>query len=383
MRRSSFYQAILRGFKVNPVLAILGPRQCGKTTLARKYLEDQKAFRQQNYFDLERPSDIQRLSNPELVLSQLNGLITIDEIQRIRELFPVLRVMVDDPDLAQHYLILGSASRELIRQSSETLAGRITYLELTPFNLSEVDDRDRLWLQGGFPRSYLEKDPKLSYEWRQHYIRTYLEVDVPNLGINIQSENLRRFWMMLTHYHGQILNASELGRSLNLTYNTILNYTDVLRNTFMIRVLQPWHENIKKRQVKSPKIYFRDSGLLHALLRIDTMDNLQLHPKLGASWEGFALEEVIRALKVDHEDCYFWATHANAELDLLVFKEGKRLGFEFKYADAPKKTKSMTIAMEDLNLDSLTVICPGKVSYPLTEKITVCGLNEFVENASA
>ncbi len=379
MDRTLFQQSIEHAFLVNPVVALLGPRQCGKTTLAKTYIQTLN-HKLGAYFDLERPSDLARLANPELVLSRLSGLIAIDEIQHSPELFRTLRVLVDNTNHEQKYLILGSASRELLRQSSESLAGRISYIELTPFNFSETGNLETLWLRGGFPKSYLANTSEISYQWRENYIRTYLEVDIPNLGINILPANLRRFWTMLSHYHGNIFNASEIGRSMGLSHNTIRDYADILSHTFMIRQLQPWHENIKKRQVKSPKIYFRDSGLLHALLSIKTIDELWQHPKLGASWEGFALEEIIRAKKVNHQDCYFWATHANAELDLLIIKEGKKLGYEFKFTDSPKLTKSMGIALQDLQLDELTVIYPGKHQFPLSDKITAYGLELFLHS---
>ena len=267
-----------------------------------------------------------------------------------------------------------------MQQSSESLAGRISYIELTPFNFKETHEIKKLWLRGGFPKSYLADTDEISFKWREDYIRTYLEIDIPNLGIKVPSENLRRFWMMISHYHGNILNASELGRSLNLSHNTIRNYIDILENTFMIRQLQPWYENIKKRQVKSPKIYFRDSGIYHALLNIHSEIELWLHPKLGASWEGFALEEIIRTHHVDSKDCYFWATHADAELDLLIFYKGQRLGFEFKYTDTPKLTKSMHIAMKDLQLDQLNIIYPGQHDFPLANNILTYGLKNYLQH---
>ncbi len=378
MQRDLFNQLIIKGFKVNPAVALLGPRQCGKTTLANMYIAEHSNDMPVHYFDLEKPSDLARLQNPELVLQQLEGLIVIDEIQRLPELFPLLRVLIDNQTLNQYYLILGSASRELVQQSSETLAGRIQYLELTPFQFNETQQLEKLWLRGGFPRAYLAKTNDISYDWRQNYIRTYLEQDIPNLGITIPAANLRRFWNMLAHYHGNILNTSELGRSLNLSHNTIRNYIDILIHTFMIRQLSPWFENLKKRQVKSPKIYFRDSGIYHTLHNIHNKKDLWINPKLGASWEGFALEEVIRKHRADPEDCFFWATHAHAELDLLITKDGIKRGFEFKFTEQPKLTKSMKIAMADLNLDELTVIYPGEHTFPLAENVRACGLEDYL-----
>lgn len=375
MERYQYLDKIKAAFEVTPIVALLGPRQCGKTTLAKQYVQGSP----ENYFDLEDPDDLIRLENSKLTLSRLKNLITLDEIQRLPEIFPLLRVLVDNKKLDQKYLILGSASRELIRQSSETLAGRISYIELTPFNSREVDNLNQLWLRGGFPRSYLANNQTISYAWRKEYIRTYLEQDIQMMGIQVSPENLRRFWMMLVHYHGNIFNASEIGRSLNLSHTTAKNYLDILSHTFMIRELKPWFENIGKRQVKSSKIYFRDSGIMHALLGISDESSLMLNPKLGASWEGFALEEIIRFIGADPLDCYFWATQANAELDLLVHQDGKRLGFEFKYSDMPQMTKSMHIALEDLKLDQLIVIYPGDKSYHPQKNVFICGLNEYIK----
>lgn len=379
MHRHDFLKKITLAFQVTPIVCILGPRQCGKTTLARVYAEQEGKHPLQNYFDLESAIDLQRLvQNPELILSQLQGLIIIDEIQRMEELFPTLRVLVDQPGATRQFLILGSASRELLKQSSESLTGRISYLELTPFNYTETHELDLLWLRGGFPKSYLAANEEISFHWRKEYIRTILEQDVPNMGFRIAPQNLQRFWMMLAHYHANIFNASELGRSLGLSHNTIRDYADILTHMFMLRQLQPWHENISKRQVKSPKIYFRDSGIFHTLLGIQNVEMLLTHNKLGASWEGVALEEIIRRLGVTSESCYFWATHAHAELDLLVFHQGKRLGFEIKYAKIPTLSRSMQVAFADLKLDSLTVIYPGEKNYSLNKAIQVIGLKNFL-----
>lgn len=378
MKRPLYLNRIREAFKVHPIVAILGPRQCGKTTLARMYANCENSLSPENYFDLEDLNDIERLKSPQTALEGLKGLIVIDEVQRRPELFQTLRVIVDRPNQNQKFLILGSASRELLMQSSETLTGRIHYIELTPFSYNEVEDLEQLWKRGGFPRSFLAEDDVSSRIWRESYLKTFIEQDIPSFGIKVAPEQLRRFWMMLTHYHGSIYNASEIGRSINLSYKTVRHYTDILTNTLMVRQLQPWHENISKRQVKSPKIYFRDSGLFHTLLNIKNDSSLLTHPKLGASWEGFAVEEVIRHLKVDHWDCFFWATQASAELDLLVFKNDQRLGFEFKYTDSPKTTKSMRIALEDLKLDRLTIIYPGKKSFKIDEKIYAAGLENYL-----
>lgn len=379
MERIHYLNKIKEAFTVNPIVALLGPRQAGKTTLANMiFAENQE--KPENYFDLENITDVERLRKPLLALEPLEGLIVIDEVQRIPELFATLRVVVDKLREKQRYLILGSASRELLKQSSETLAGRISYIELTPFSYEEVDNIPELWLRGGFPCAYLAQNLHISMLWRKDYIRTFLEQDIPNLGINIAPENLRRLWMMLAHYHGNLLNASEIGKSLNLSHNTIKHYLDILSGTFMIRQLQPWFENISKRQVKSPKIYFRDTGILHAMLNIPDQSALLTHPKLGASWEGFALEQIILSSRARSEDCYFWATHQQAELDLMIIEGLKRKGFEIKYTDVPKATKSMYIALNDLKLDELTVIYPGHKTFWLDERIKAAGLIDYLEN---
>ena len=378
MQRKQFLEKVHFAFKVHPIVAVLGPRQCGKTTISRQYIEEVGVVPPQNIFDLEDARDCERLRDPMRTLSELEGLIVIDEIQRVPELFPSLRVFVDNPNLKQRFLILGSASRDLIKQSSETLAGRIGYLELTPFTLQETHSTENLWIRGGYPRSFLAESEEVSAAWREAFIKTYLESDIPALGIEIPPANLRRFWMMLTHYHGNIFNASELGRSLGFSAKTIKRYVDILSGTFMVRQLQPWFENIGKRQVKSCKIYMRDSGVFHTLLGIKNKSDLLQQPKLGASWEGFALEQVISAVGAENEECYFWATHQQAELDLLIIKDGKRLGFEFKYSAAPKVSKSMKIAQDNLKLNSLQVVYPGNIDYPLDKGIEVIGLDNFI-----
>lgn len=377
MERIAQLQFINFAFRTHPIVAILGPRQCGKTTLARQYAASDPAT---TWFDLENPRDLAKLENPLLALEHTKGLVVIDEIQRRPELFPLLRVLADAPKRQANYLILGSASRDLIHQSSETLAGRIAYHELTPFSLGEANDMQSLWLRGGFPLSYLAASEHDSYFWRQNYIMTFLERDIPALGINIPAITLRRFWTMLAHYHANIFNSSEIGRSMGLSHTTIRHYLDILVGTFMIRSLQPYETNLKKREVKSPKIYFRDSGILHSLLDITTHRALQNYPKCGASWEGFALEETIKALKALPHECFFWGTHSGAELDLLIIKEGKHLGFEFKYSDAPRLTPSMKIAMESLQLTQLTVIYPGSDHYKLSDNIIVRSLESLYAN---
>ena len=376
MDRKHFLDKIKRAFEVHPVVAILGPRQSGKTTLARMYKEELgDTF---TYFDLEDPRHLARLESPILLLEELEGTIIIDEVQRLPDLFPILRVLVDQHK-NRRFLILGSASRDLIKQSSESLAGRIQYIELPPFSLPETKDVKKMWLRGGFPKSFLADSDKKSFEWRLAYITTFLERDIPNLGINIPAQTLHRFYSMLAHYHGNIFNASEIGNSLGISHTTCRRYLDILSGTFMVRELSPWFENIGKRQVKKPKIYFRDIGIFHSLLSIPTMKDLLNHPKLGASWEGLALEEILRFHQVPSNEAYFWAVHSEVELDLLILIDGKKVGFEFKYTDSPKITKSMTTSIETLSLDRLIVIVPGKDSYPLTKKIRVQGLETYLK----
>ena len=381
MQRQTFFESMQLAFQVNPIVVLLGPRQCGKTRLARQYFKSYfktDNVTSPNYFDLEDFEDLERLIDPRLALGSLKGLIVIDEIQKRPDLFPMLRVLIDANRQTQRYLILGSASRDLIRQSSETLAGRISYIELTPFNFSETKSIEQLWSRGGFPLSYLAATDLNSFAWRKAYIQTFLERDIPALGINIPAQQLHRAFSMLTHYHGQIMNASEIGKSLFLSDKTIRNYVDILCGTFMIRELKPYFINIKKRQVKSSKIYFRDSGILHALQGLADFNALLTQPKLGASWEGFALEEVIRYHKFSEEDCYFWSTHGNAELDLYVDALPKRMGFEFKYSSAPKLTSSMLTSLSDLKLDKITVIYPGKKRFLIHEKVEVVGLEVYL-----
>jgi len=378
MQRNEYFDRITQQLSIHPVVVLLGPRQAGKTTLARAYVELYSS-KQTIFFDLENPLDLARFENPLLALGNYeNTLIIIDEVQMRPELFPVLRVLADDKKKKLQFLILGSASRDLIRQSSETLAGRVGHIEVTPFSLREVRKSDQLWIRGGFPPSYLADSDELSMIWRESYIRTYLERDIPLMGFAIPPPQIRRFWLMLCSYHGQIFNGSEIGKSLGITHHTSRKYLDILIGTFMIRSLQPWFENIQKRQVKSPKIYFRDSGVLHALLGLKNQEAIQQHPRLGSFWEGFALEEIIRFYKATEEECYFWATQSGAELDLLLIKEGKKVGFEIKYTDSPKITPSMKIALHDLKLDHLYVIFPSDQSFPLDTHITAQGLENMI-----
>lgn len=357
-----------------PVVGIIGARQVGKTTLARSILKHLHTA--STYYDLENPEDLARLADPMLALKGLKGIVVIDEIQRFPELFPILRVLVDQPRTSVRFLVLGSASPELLRQGSESLAGRIVYHELKGFSLDEVGvkNHQRLWLRGGFPRSYLAASNTLSEQWRREFIRTFLERDLPQLGITIRSTTMHRFWRMLAHYHGQIWNASEFGRSFGVADTTVRNYLDLLSSALVVRQLLPWHENIAKRQVKSPKIYIGDSGLLHTLLGIKTRRDLEGHPKIGASWEGFVIEQVIRWLRFSKEECFFWATHAGAELDLLVIRGRQRLGFEVKLTSSPRVTPSMRSALSDLKLQRLYIIHSGEKSFSLEKNIQAVAL---------
>jgi predicted AAA+ superfamily ATPase len=363
-------RAVLKRFIATfPVTAILGPRQSGKTTLAHE-------FKTQHFFDLENPQDAALLAEPMLALEPLSGLIVIDEIQRVPNLFPVIRHLVDTHP-KQRYLILGSASRDLIRQSAESLAGRIGYHELGGLRLGDIGAHQwrQLWLRGGFPRSYAARTDEESHLWREQYVATFLERDIPQLGIAIPAATLRRFWIMLCHYHGQILNHAEFARSFGVSDMTIRRYLDILEGTFMIRLLQPWHVNLGKRLVKRPKLYLRDSGLLHVLLAIRSAGDLSTHNKLGASWEGFALEVATRAIGKRNEELSFWATHAGAEVDLFWQAQGKNWAVEIKYADAPRLTPSMSSALRDLDLTHLWVLYPGDRTYPLAPQVTVLPLN--------
>ena len=358
-----------------PVVAMLGPRQCGKTTLARQLVPVDSA----NYFDLEDPISLTRLDEPLTALGELRGTVVIDEVQRRPELFPLLRVLADRADSPARFLILGSASPGLLRQSSESLAGRLELMEMQGFSLAEVglEAAPGLWLRGGFPRSYLARNDGDSLIWRRDFNRTLLESDLPQLGVRVPAPTLQRFWAMLAHVHGQLWNGAELGRSLGVNQTTCRRYLDLLAGVFMVRLLQPWHANLLKRQVKAPKIYFRDSGLLHQLLQIPDQDALLRHPRLGASWEGFVIEQLLAAWRP--EGAWFWATHGGAELDLLVQRGSRRIGVEIKRADAPRLSASMRQALLDLELDDLLVITPGKRGYRLQERARVVTLAEALQ----
>ncbi len=360
--------------KRSRVVALLGPRQSGKTTLARRFVPAESI----NYFDLEDPASVARLSEPDTALRPLRRLIVIDEIQRRPELFPLLRVLADRQPLPARFLILGSASPNLLKQSSETLAGRLETIPLDGFRLADLgpEAQTRHWVRGGFPLSYIARTETDSAVWRRQFLQTFLERDIPQLGITIPAVALRRFWNMVAHYHGQIWNAAELARALAVNESTVRRYLDLMTGLFMVRQLPPWFENLGKRQVKAPKIYVRDTGLLHSLLGINNLRDLELHPKVGASWEGYAVEEVLKALRPDK--AYYWATHNGAEIDLVLFKNGRRIGIECKRADAPVLTPSMRIALADLKLDELQVVYPGERRYMLASKVEVVPLAQLI-----
>ena len=355
---------LLREF---PVVALLGARQVGKSTLARQLVASRRG--PATWFDLENPADLARLADPGLELRPLRGLVVLDEIQRLPEVFPLLRVLADRPRTPARFLVLGSASPDLLRQSSETLAGRIAFHELDGFGLQEVGDPERLWLRGGFPLSYLARSAPASRRWRDGFIRTFLTRDIPELGSQVPPPALRRFWTMLAHWHGQTWNGAEFGRAFGVAHTTVRRYLDLLTAVYVIRQLQPWHENIRKRQVRSPKVYVADSGILHALLGLSTREAVLSHPKVGASWEGFVVQQVIQLLAASPEQCFHWSTHSGAELDLLVVAGNQRYGFEVKRAEAPRTTPSMRSAVETLRLDRLDVVHAGEQSYAMAPGI--------------
>jgi predicted AAA+ superfamily ATPase len=372
--RKMDFSLVQTALRRSRIVALLGPRQCGKTTLARQFV----AADSLNYFDLEDPQSLARLSEPDTALRPLRGLVIIDEVQRRPEIFPLLRVLADRSPLPARFLVLGSASPDLLRQSSETLAGRLETVTLEGFRLADLgaSAQGTHWLRGGFPLAYTARTESNSVAWRRQFIQTFLERDLPQLGVQIPAVALRRFWTMVAHYHGQIWNAAELARALAASESTVRRYLDLLTSVFMVRQLSPWLENLGKRQVKAPKLYVRDSGLLHTLLGIHSKRELELHPKVGASWEGYAIEEVLKAMRPD--DAYFWATHNRAEIDLILFKGRQRIGVECKRADAPRLTPSMRIALADLKLDELFVVYPGDKPYRLADRVRVVPLADFV-----
>lgn len=371
--RTQTLAAVRTALERSPVVVLSGPRQCGKTTLARQLLSADSV----NYFDLEDPASLARLEEPMTALRPLRGLVVIDEVQRRPDIFPILRVLVDREDRSSRFLVLGSASGDLLRQTSESLAGRAERVTMGGFRVGEVgvDSTELLWRRGGFPRSFLAASEEDSVTWRKQFILTLLERDLPQWGVRVPAIALRRFWSVLAHYHAQTWNAAESARALGVSESTVRRYLDLLSEAFMIRQLQPYHANLGKRQVKSPKVYVRDSGLLHELLGIDSAKALLMHPKVGASWEGFALEQVLNSEV--HDEAFFWATHQGAEVDLVLRRGDSLLGVEFKRADAPMLTKSMRIALEDLQLDRLAVVYPGEKRYPLADRIEAVPLGDL------
>jgi len=371
--------AIRAALKRSRVVALIGPRQVGKTTLAQQIVPADSP----GYFDLEDPTSLARLSEPMMALAPLRGVVVIDEIQRRPDLFPVLRVLADRRPLPARFLILGSATAELLRQSSETLAGRLETITLSGFGLDDLGPTAmmRHWRRGGFPPAYLARSEHASLVWRRQFIQTYIERNLPQLGITIPAVMLLRFWTMLAHYHGGVWNAAEAARSLGVSEPTARRYLDLMAGLFLIRQLQPWHENLKKRQVKAPKVYVRDSGLLHALLGLTSEREILSHPKVGASWEGYAIEETLGV--VHPESAHFWATHTGAELDLLLFVRGRRYGVEVKFQDAPRLTPSMRHALDDLRLEHIAVIYPGDRRYELERRVTVVPLSELATVGAA
>ena len=370
IKRTKLIQKVQKAIRRNRVVVLLGPRQCGKTTLAREFLSAEE----KNYFDLEDTDDLTRLEDAKSELAGLRGLVVIDEIHRRPELFPLLRVLSDRKPLPAKFLILGSASPALLKQSSESLAGRVETIFMSGFSLAEATHRklNTHWFRGGFPHSFLARTNEISYAWRKEFVQTFLERDVPQMGLNIPAPMFRRFWTMLAHSHGQIWNAADPASSLGISQPTVRKYLDHLDHLLMVRQLQPWHENLGKRQVKAPKVYVRDSGLLHLLLGIQNEKEFKDHPKRGASWEGYVIEELFKQVQPD--DAYFWATHNRAELDLLFLKNGRKIGFEIKLSGRPSLTPSMRIAVHDLKLDKLFVIYPGKENYDLGERIRVISI---------
>ncbi|MDR1032168.1 MAG: ATP-binding protein [Holosporales bacterium] len=374
IHRDSALREINNVFSYFPICGVIGARQIGKTTLALEYAKKQN--NKYYHFDLEDPQDFQKLSDPKLLFNDLSGLVIIDEIQRMPDLFPFLRVIADRREDIK-LLILGSSSRDLLEKSNESLAGRVSYIELTPFTLLEVDDHKKLWLQGGFPRAYLAPNVATSFFWLKDYVSSFVERDLRVLGFNLDPQNIRRLLIMLAQSHGNTINYSDISKSIGVSDVTIKKYIDILENAFVITLLKPWFENISKRQIKAPKIYIKDSGILHYLLGVN--DAIELHPKCGLSWKSFAIQQIIKQQANDKNDAYFWRTNAGAELDLLIIKNSKRVGFEIKYTSIPKVTPSMLSAIEDLKLDQLFVVIPKGEPYPLKENIKVIGLYELLK----
>lgn len=380
--RAVYKKRIHKALDRNPIVGILGPRQVGKTTLAREVASDLQAIGTTiNYFDLENPQDLLRLEQPMLALEELEGLVVIDEIQRRSELYPILRVLADRQHIQTKFLVLGSASGDLLKQTSESLAGRIEYIELQGFGLEEIHENEltKLWIRGGFPKSFLASSEENSYAWRENLVRTFIEQDIPAVWERVPMLEMWRVWQMAAHYHGQTINYSEIGRSLGLNHKTIKKYIDILAEMFMVRQLSPWFPNVGSNIVKSPKFYMRDSGLLHALLGLKNREEVERHPRLGSLWEGFALEQVLRVKGYPWQS-FFWAEHGKAEMDLVLKENGQNIGYEFKYADAPNVTKSMMIAKEALGLGKINIIIPRGKQFFIKEGIEVIPLGSIISN---
>lgn len=377
--RKHYLKEIKRLLETNPVVALVGARQVGKTTLAN---EIANLYSKHTFFDLENPAHLARLSDPLLALQNLQGLVIIDEIQHQPNLFKILRVLADRKELPCRFLVLGSASPILLKQSAESLAGRIAYLEIHGFNLTEVGitELNRLWIRGAFPKAFIAKNEMESFDWRQNFVRTFLERDLPQLGITIPFITMRRFWMMIAHYHGQIWNSSEFARAFGMSDHTVKNYLDILTSTFVIRQLTPWWENISKRQIKAPKVYIYDSGILHALLGLNDQEQVENHVKVGASWEGFAMNNVLARLNIPNEEAFYWGTHAGAEIDLVIMHGNHRLGFEFKRTTTPQITRSIYTAAEDLKLTHIYIIHAGTDTFQLSANITALSIHRLLQD---
>jgi predicted AAA+ superfamily ATPase len=375
LERQQLSERVRTALRRSRIVGLFGPRQCGKTTLARQIVD----IASPNYFDLESPVGLERLAQPMSALQDLQGVVVIDEVRRVPELFPILRVLADRVPLPARFLILGSASPALLRQSSESLAGRISRVTMSGFSLAEVglEQRARHWLRGGYPLSFLAEDDTESFGWRTDFIQTFLERELPQFGFSLPATTLLRFWAMTAHYHGQIWNSAEPARSLGIGETTVRRYLDLLTDLFLIRQLQPWHANLRKRQVRAPKIYFRDTGLLHQLLGIRSEVDLLNHPKSGASWEGYVVEEIIKT--IEPNEVFFWATHAGAEIDMVLIKDGHMLGVECKRVDAPRMTPSIRIALEDLRLERIAVVYPGTLRYPIADRVEAVPLSAIVD----
>lgn len=374
IKRAKTIQKVKTALDRSVITSMLGPRQCGKTTMAKMIAKD---VDKSHYFDLEHPGHVAKLQNPLLVLEDLTGLIILDEIQLMPELFPVLRVLADRDKAPATFLLLGSASPDILKKSSETLAGRVEFVSIGCFDLEEIDQQvNHLWIRGGFPKSFLAKTLNNSFSWRENFVMTFLERDLGRFGVQVSPQTMRRFWFMLAHSHGHVWNASDISRSLGVSYMTARRYVDILTNAFMVRQLQPWFENISKRQIKSSKVFIRDSGIFHYLVNVKTKDELLGHPKLGSSWEGFVTEQIINIC--GERNCYYWRTRTGAELDLLYLHGHKKIGFEMKCTDSVKITKSMRIAIKDLNLTHLYVVYPGNDTYRIDEKITAIPISDLL-----